>query len=173
MSNQDLLEKLQLNDEKNLLIQGLPSSIEKQFIKLSYAKNVTPLLKCKKIDFALIFAVNLRQLNNVLKELFPALHDNTKLWVAYPKQTSKIVSDLNRDCSWEMLTENFYEGVSLVSLDNVWSAMRFKKNLSGNRIKAIPEMRIEEVESIEECEEKTIVVPMEMDRTFSKQKKAK
>lgn len=128
MSNQSLFEKLELQDEKNLLIQGLPSSIEKQFAKLSYAKNVTPLLKNKKVDFALVFAVNQNQLNNVLKEVFSALHDNSKLWVAYPKQTSKIVSDLNRECSWDMLTENSFEGVSLVALDHVWSAMRFKKN---------------------------------------------
>jgi hypothetical protein len=60
-----LLEKLQMNGEKNLLIQGLPSSIEKQFLKLSFAKNVTPLLRSKKIDFALIFAVNQNQLNNI------------------------------------------------------------------------------------------------------------
>ena len=56
--SQTLLEKLQLQDEKNLLIQGLPSSIEKQFTKLAFAKNVTPLLKIKKIDFALVFAIN-------------------------------------------------------------------------------------------------------------------
>ncbi len=127
MSNQSLFEKLQLKDEKNLLIQGLPSSIEKQFAKLSYAKNVTPLLKSKKVDFALVFAVNQNQLNGVLKEVFPALHENSKLWIAYPKQTSKIVSDLNRDCSWEILTQNSLEAVSLVALDHVWSAVRFKK----------------------------------------------
>jgi hypothetical protein len=38
MTAQTLLEKLQLQDEKNLLIQGLPSSIEKQFIKLTFSK---------------------------------------------------------------------------------------------------------------------------------------
>ncbi len=37
-----LLEKLELKDEKSILIQGLPSSIEKQFAKLAFAKNVTP-----------------------------------------------------------------------------------------------------------------------------------
>ena len=41
---QTVFEKLQLNDEKNLLIQGLPSSIEKQFAKASFSKSVTPLL---------------------------------------------------------------------------------------------------------------------------------
>jgi hypothetical protein len=127
MSNLSLFEKLELKDEKNLLVQGLPSSIEKQFVKLSYAKNVTPLLKTKKIDFALVFAVNQNQLNSIMKEVFTALHEESKLWVAYPKQTSKIVSDLNRDCSWEIFSQNNYEGISLITLDHVWSAMRFKK----------------------------------------------
>ncbi|MBA2249697.1 MAG: hypothetical protein H0W12_05850 [Chitinophagaceae bacterium] len=120
-----LFEKLQLKDEKNLLIQGLPSTIEKQFVKLSFAKNVTPLLKIRKIDFALIFAMNQKQLNDILKDVFPALHPNAKLWIAYPKLTSKIVSDLNRDCTWNYLRANGYEGETPVILDYVWSALQF------------------------------------------------
>lgn len=127
MSNQSLFEKLQLKDEKNLLIQGLPSSIEKQFAKLSYAKNVTPLLKSKKIDFALIFAVNHQQLCNILKDVFPALRDESKLWIAYPKAASKIASDLNRDCSWQIFSENEFTSIDEVTLDHVWTAMQFKK----------------------------------------------
>lgn len=172
MSNQNLLEKLQLNDEKNLLIQGLPSSIEKQFAKLSYAKNVTPLLKTRKVDFALVFAVNQHQLNNVLKDVFPALHDNSKLWVAYPKQTSKIVSDLNRDCSWDYLTQHDYEGVSLVSLDHVWSAMRFKKTATiPARAKAASEKKIE-VKGID-FDKRLVMPPVELEKVFTKHKKAK
>src|SRR6476661_2054601 len=109
-THESMFEKLQLKDEKNLLIQGLPSSIEKQFTKLSYSKSVTPLLKTKKIDFALVFAVNQNQLCNILKEVFSALHANSKLWIAYPKSTSKITSDLNRDCSWNILSDNGFEG---------------------------------------------------------------
>src|SRR5215471_12586758 len=125
--SQTVFEKLQLKDEKNLLIQGLPSSIEKQFAKLSYAKNVTPLLKSKKIDFALIFAVNHQQLCNILHEVFPALHCDSKLWIAYPKTASKIASDLNRDCSWQVLSDNDYESIEEVTLDHVWTAMHFRK----------------------------------------------
>lgn len=127
MSQPSIVEKLHLNDERNLLIQGLPSSIEKQFAKLSFSKNVTPLLRSKKIDWALVFAVNENQLNNILKDVLPALHDESKLWVAYPKATSKITSDLNRDCSWSALTGNGYEGVVQVALDHVWSALWWKK----------------------------------------------
>ena len=127
MSNQSLFEKLQLKDEKNLLIQGLPSSIEKQFAKLSYAKNLTPLLRSRKIDFALIFAVNHQQLCNILRDIFPALHNESKLWIAYPKTASKIASDLNRDCSWRILSDNEFVSTNDVTLDHVWSAMHFKK----------------------------------------------
>lgn len=122
-----MFEKLQFTDEKNLLIQGLPSTIEKQFCKLSFAKNMTPLLKAKRIDFALVFAVNERQLNGILSDVLPAMNDEAKLWIAYPKKTSKIASDLNRDCSWDKVTESGYESMSQVCLDHVWSALLFQK----------------------------------------------
>ena len=125
--SQTLFEKLQLADEKNLLIQGLPSSIEKQFNKLSFAKNMTPLLRSRKIDFALVFAVSENQLNGILKDVMPSLKDGSKFWVAYPKITSKIVTDLNRERSWNRLTHDGYESIERVELDHVWSAMRFGK----------------------------------------------
>ena len=124
---QTVFEKLQLSDERNLLIQGLPSSIEKQFSKLSFAKNMTPLLKIRKIDFALVFAVNENQLNGILKDVMPSLKGESKFWVAYPKVTSKIVTDLNRESSWNRLTCAGYDSIERVELDHVWSAMRFVK----------------------------------------------
>jgi hypothetical protein len=127
MSAQSLLEKLQLKDEKNLLLQGLPLSVEKQFVKFSFSKNVTPLLKSKKIDFALIFAFSQKQLKEILKDVIPALHAESKFWVAYPKATSKIASDLSRDASWDFISAHGYETVRMIAVDNLWSAIRFKK----------------------------------------------
>jgi hypothetical protein len=125
--SQTLLEKLQLTDEKNLLIQGLPSSIEKQFVKLAFAKNLTPLLKSKKIDFALVFAINAQQLGMIVQEVLPALRPEGKFWVAYPKPGSKIATTLNRECSWGCITGAGYEVVRDVPLDHVWTAVRFRK----------------------------------------------
>jgi len=125
--SQTILEKLQLQNEKNILIQGLPSSIEKQFNKLSFAKNLTPLLKSRKIDFALVFAVSENQLNGILNDIMPALKEDSKLWVAYPKLTSKITTDLNREGSWSLLADADYENVEQVSLDHVWHAVYFKR----------------------------------------------
>jgi hypothetical protein len=126
--SQTLLEKLAYKDEKNLLIQGLPSAIEKQFAKLAFAKNLTPLLKIRRIDFALVFAVNEQQLGNIVREVLPALQPDGKFWVAYPKIGSKIATSLNRDCSWSCITCFGYESVRQVPLDHVWTAIHFKKS---------------------------------------------
>lgn len=121
----NIFEKLQFCEEKNLLIQGIPSTLEKYFTKLSFAKNVTPLLKSRKIDFALVFAINYNQLSQILVEVLPALRNEGKLWIAYPKPTSKIVSDLNRDCNWNCLQEQGFNKIDEVVIDNVWTALRF------------------------------------------------
>jgi hypothetical protein len=170
--SESIFDKLQFKEEKNVLIQGLPSSIEKQFAKLSYSKNVTPLLRTKKVDFALVFAVNVNQLCNIMKDVLPALHSESKLWIAHPKATSKIVSDLSRDCNWDVLSTAGYEGIRQVTLDHVWTAMRFQKteNLP-NKSRSFSE---KPVESNGHDFEKTLVSPpAELETFFLKHSKAK
>ena len=154
--SQSLLEKLQLKDERNLLIQGLPSTVEKQFVKLSFSKNVTPLLKSRKIDFALVFAISHKQLEDILRDVVPALHPEAKLWIAYPKVSSKIVSDLARDCNWDCISKHGFEGVRLVALDNIWTAMRFKK---ADQIRIVPVANIPGIDR----ENRTISTPVELE----------
>ncbi|MCP9750317.1 YdeI family protein [Ferruginibacter sp. HRS2-29] len=125
MALETMFEKLQLKNEKNLLIQGLPSSIEKQFLKLNFAKSVTPLLRSRRIDFALVFAVNKKQLVDILTDVLPAMADQPNFWIAYPKVAAKIASDLTRDHSWECIQCFELEAMHEVELDNVWRAMRF------------------------------------------------
>lgn len=174
MCQQSLFEKLEIANEKNFLIQGLPSSIEKQFIKLSYSKNVTPLLRIKKIDFALVFAINGTQLNNILKDVLPILNKSGKLWVAYPKTASKIASDLNRDCNWEILVSNNFVSVSEVTLDHVWSALRFERV---EPVVPVVAEKVIETKKIEvkgvDFDKKLVVTPAELEKIFTGHKNAR
>jgi Bacteriocin-protection, YdeI or OmpD-Associated len=170
MSSQSLLEKLQLNDEKNLLLQGLPLSIEKQFLKFSFSKNVTPLLKSKKIDFALIFAFSQKQLKEILKEVIPALHTEAKFWIAYPKTSSKIASDLCRDASWDFIAEHGYEIVRLIAVDNLWSAAWFKK--TDQNAKKAPSFSSANPAPGVDYTNRTIEVPGELQKLLDKDKTA-
>jgi len=170
MSSPSLLEKLQLKDEKNLLIQGLPSSIEKQFIKLSFSKNLTPLLKSRKIDFALVFAINQNQLKCILADVIPHLQEDAKLWIAYPKLTSKISSDLSREASWEFLSDYGFEGVRAAALDNVWTALRFKHVNEGEK-KTVNFCSTNPAPGVDYVK-RTIQVPSELQQLFKKNKSA-
>ncbi|MEO6732427.1 MAG: YdeI/OmpD-associated family protein [Ferruginibacter sp.] len=165
--SQSLLEKLQLKDERNLLIQGLPSTVEKQFVKLSFAKNVTPLLKARKIDFALVFAISHKQLKDILNDVVPALHEDAKLWIAYPKVSSKIVSDLTRDCHWECISQYGFESVRLITVDSIWSAMRFKKADRSRKPSIAADIAGIDMES------RTITTPLELELLLTKNKPAK
>jgi hypothetical protein len=145
---QTMFEKLLIQDERNLLIQGLPSSIEKQFTKLSFSKNVTPLLKSRKIDFALVFAVSESQLSGILREVIPALKSDAKLWIAYPKSSSKIATNLNRSCNWECMKGAGYEDHDKVELDNVWVAVRFQKLKPQPVLVTAAKPRVRQVEKV-------------------------
>jgi hypothetical protein len=48
------------------------------------------------------------------------------LWIAYPKGSSKVKTDVNRDRLWPVLEEIGWRPVRQVALDEVWSAMRFR-----------------------------------------------
>lgn len=144
--SQTLFEKLEFEEEKNILIQGLPSTIEKEFSKIGFSKNVTPLLRRRKIDFALVFVLNENHLKSILNEICPALHDETKLWIASPKSSSKILTDLSKNSSWDCVLKKGLDAGEEVELDYVWRARRYR---SVNCPKAALKEKVEEVAEVE------------------------
>ena len=73
------------------------------------------------------FDEELEHLKDILVDVLPALQKDAKMWIAYPKVTSKIVSDLSRDADWECITKMGFETVRAIALDTIWTALRFKK----------------------------------------------
>ena len=48
------------------------------------------------------------------------------LWITYPKGAAKIKSDITRDTIWRYARTVGLDGVAMVAVDDVWSAMRLK-----------------------------------------------
>jgi hypothetical protein len=48
------------------------------------------------------------------------------LWVGYPKMSSGVISDINRDRLWEAVVKIGWRPIRQVALDDTWSALRFK-----------------------------------------------
>ncbi len=47
-------------------------------------------------------------------------------WIAYPKVGAGTATDVNRDILWETLMPTGWRPVRQVSIDDVWSAIRFR-----------------------------------------------
>jgi hypothetical protein len=78
-------------------------------------------------DYMIIFV---RQIKEVEKLAPVALHNLVAdgiLWFCYPKKSSKkFSSDVDRDHGWNALTDEGFYGIRLVSVDEDWSALRFR-----------------------------------------------
>jgi hypothetical protein len=77
-------------------------------------------------DVVLLFATNSAELEKHAPLALGAVKREGALWVAYPKKTSKVKTDLSRDVSWHPLRSAGFEVVSAIALDDVWSALRFR-----------------------------------------------
>jgi hypothetical protein len=78
------------------------------------------------LEFVQVFVKNLQELGIVFPAVEQALKNDGLLWITYPKGTSKVKTDLNRDILWKEMEKYHLLGVSLVSIDKMWSAMRFR-----------------------------------------------
>lgn len=73
----------------------------------------------------LVFATNSKQLMANGKLAIDAAMEDRLSWIAYPK-AGQLRTDLNRDKLFQLMKPYGIEGVRLVSIDEVWSAMRFR-----------------------------------------------
>jgi hypothetical protein len=80
------------------------------------------------IDFVIIFVTQRTELENLAQRVAPKLKGDAIFWLAYPKGTSKkYTCDFNRDTSWGLMTPYNMMPVRQISIDEDWSALRFRK----------------------------------------------
>jgi hypothetical protein len=65
-----------------------------------------------------------------LREIAPVMVgaglEDAKVWICYPKLSSKVKTDLTRDHGWEPMFVAGWIVVAIASVDAVWSAVRFR-----------------------------------------------
>ena len=81
---------------------------------------------CEAKSIIIVFVQSQYDVKLATKFIQPVLQDETSLWCAYPKKTSGIKTDISRDVGWDLLTGKGLEIVSAISVDDTWSALRFK-----------------------------------------------
>lgn len=77
-------------------------------------------------DAVLAFVRTRADVPDAARTAFAAVKRDGLLWFAYPKKTGPIKSDLDRDHGWEAVQEAGFQGVAMISIDETWSAMRYR-----------------------------------------------
>ncbi len=117
-----LPEKLFLKPDYSVAFMHIPEELQTD-LKIT---NKTDNTISNSYNFILAFYAKTADLEKEIIKLKEALGENGLLWIAYPKAKA-LATDLNRDILHETAKHFGLDGVSLVSLNETWSAMRFKK----------------------------------------------
>ncbi len=126
MSEKSITQKLQIKENFKVLLVGEPKEYKEMLGELP--QNAVLLQKSPEpVDVIQVFVYSRKGLEAQLPNLKNSLKPKGILWVSYPKGTSKIKSDVNRDSIREYGQSIGLEAVALVALDDTWSALRLKK----------------------------------------------
>jgi hypothetical protein len=78
------------------------------------------------LDFVHLFVKDKAGLGMFVPQVLRYLRDDGIFWISYPKGSAKVKTDLNRDILWKLMEKRGFEGVAMISIDETWSAMRFR-----------------------------------------------
>lgn len=124
-----LLKKLNFKENAEVLIHNLPNELSA--ILEDFSPETRVIQKSEEtlqIEFALIFVLEKRDLEDILPKIDKKCLGDCILWFCYPKKSSKkYKTSMDRDHGWEALGRLGFEPVRQVSIDENFSALRFRK----------------------------------------------
>ncbi|MRR32106.1 DUF3052 family protein [bacterium] len=124
-SEKSLCERLQVKPGRTLRLINPPDGFTALLGPLPERSKMAS--KFDKADVVLFFVKNMEWLKTGLSAAADALAPGGILWVIYPKLTSALRSDVNRDKIFQYGATIGWTGVAMTSVDETWSAFRMKR----------------------------------------------
>ena len=125
MAGKTIAQKLLIKENYRVILLNQPAGYQAKLGELP--QNVTVLEgTAESADLIQIFLTTRLELEENLGNLRARLKPQGLLWITYPKGTSKVETDLNRDIIRGYVESNGFKAVALVAVDDTWSAMRVK-----------------------------------------------
>ena len=112
-----LLDKLGYKPGPAALLWRAPASLVPQLTALTTGPEPT---------FRLAFVHDRAELAEAAADVAATYRPGGHLWIAYPKKSGTIPSDLTRDHGWEPIAALGLLAVTQIALDADWSALRFR-----------------------------------------------
>ena len=127
MPESALAKKLKLKSGLSAAVINAP---ENYVDALQHNTALSPTLN-GKFDWIQIFVRDKAELDGLAPKAAKALKPESMLWISFPKGTSKIQTDLTRDQGWEVLQALDLKWITLVSVNETWSAFALRPYKEG------------------------------------------
>ena len=124
-STKPLPEKLFMKENYNILLVNAPDDYQSKLTPIPSGVTISSTNRDDN-DFIQVFFMNRNEMEKQLKSLKAHLKPDGWLWISYPKGSSKIKTDINRDSIWKYAKSLGLKAVHQISIDDTWSAMRFR-----------------------------------------------
>jgi hypothetical protein len=120
--------KLNLKDQKDIVIENAPASFEPEIASLKGVTVRRSIADAKQVEFSLTFATKQKDVDSLARTVGRKAAGDAIVWIAYPKKSSKkYTCEFNRDSGWPSMGEAGFEPVRMVAIDEDWSALRFRR----------------------------------------------
>jgi len=127
MTGMSVAKKLLVKPGQHLALVNAPSHYAGVLGPLPEGVEVTDDLT-GPVNSAHLFVNNLAELERLVVPVLAALPSDGLVWIAYRKGGVKAGTDINRDVLRETIeTMHGWRVTTLVAIDDVWSAMRFRR----------------------------------------------
>lgn len=120
MSEKPVAERLQVKGNRRLAVINAPKPIDTQIGARTSRAQID------LADVTLLFVRDRAELDEKLPSVLVSLKNNAIFWLAYPKLTSKLARDLNRDTIHKLAPQHGLDTVAQIAIDEDWSALRLK-----------------------------------------------
>ncbi len=84
-----------------------------------------------KFDWIQIFVRSKAELDELAPRAAKALRPESLLWISFPKGSSRNQADLTRDKGWDSVRELDLKWITLVSVNDTWSAFSLRPYREG------------------------------------------
>jgi hypothetical protein len=126
MADSPLSRKFGIKPAHKLLVVNAPEGYQEKLRPLPDGAEIHSTAEGSPFDFVLVFMQSKADVDIHSLHAIEALKPGGLIWFAYPKKSSGIKTDISRDEGWETVHKAGYQGIALISIDDTWSAMRFR-----------------------------------------------
>ena len=128
MADTPLIKKLGIKPKHRVLILNAPERFAEQLnaVLPEGVELVTSPTTAGNSDVVLQFVGNKADVEQNIPKAIQLVKPGGLLWISYPKQSSKVPTDINRDILWKIFPDSEWRPVTQISIDEVWSALRFR-----------------------------------------------